>query len=90
MLKGSTFSSLEISGTELFDLNETDMQGISAKIVETLLNKGYLDKEEGTELMTDLMLSHRPVCEKKPWLAGGRRPSLQVNIDLEGFRLPRN
>lgn len=59
------------------------MQSIVAKVVETLLNKGYVDKEEGEGLIKDLLLSHRPVCDKKPWLTA-RRPSLQVQIDTTG------
>ncbi|XP_021966995.1 anion exchange protein 3 isoform X2 [Folsomia candida] len=69
------------SCTELFDLDETDMQSIVAKVVETLLNKGYVDKEEGEGLIKDLLLSHRPVCDKKPWLTA-RRPSLQRGMSF--------
>jgi polyhydroxyalkanoate synthesis regulator phasin len=41
------------------------MQSIAEKVVENLLNKGLVDKEEGESLMQDLLLDHRPVGDRR-------------------------
>lgn len=63
----------------MFDLEEESLSGIAAKVVETLIAKGYIDKDEGEKLNKDLLLGYKPVDEKrKLWLGSRRQSSLQV------------